>query len=509
MKFEFVERKPYSSDQNVIYLQRDKWDDYGWKTYFNIYYNNNYIGDIRITKIIPKDDGEDDGATITWDELEKDQLVNKLIGDSLPDNYYSLSREDTYNSLYNHISSDNVKSFLSKVRDIAYNPIYIERLKSCGVFGSSLIRGVTIAMLKTALYNASHKYEQNKYSLELIYDEFPYDNKSFVLKMNADSNSLLPTNLHTIIGDNGVGKSRLLRDFTISAIMKGKRSFTSEYLGKGYTCRLEGSNDLGNVIYINLNPFDNISLEFENKFSNNSSYEGTLKNIGITFKDNSNASIDRVFSKTFDDIVKTKEKSKLIYQVCEQFRWDKKIFGILKNISELEVDSNLQNGRDKIRQDVESCSSGQKYLIILILSVVENIVAQSVLIIDEPEDFLHPPYVAALISFLSQLLQKVNGFGLIATHSDVALQEIPQECVHHLLQNNKIETPKIQTYAANVSLINQEIFGVSLRNTGFYVYLENLAEREPEKAKELLNKNILGASGSFYLVLLLKRRDEN
>lgn len=453
-----------------------------------------------------------DGAPRTWDELEQDKLINKFIDVSLLDSYYSLARKDTYDTLYRLISRNEVKDFLQKIRDIAYNQQYIERIKYSGVFGSSLIRGITIMTLKNSLYNAAYDYQQNKYFLKLIYE---VDDKNFSLKMESDSNSLLPTNLHTLIGDNGVGKSRLLRDFAVSVVDKGQYKIKSEYLSESRNFKLENGEDLSNVVYINLNPFDNISSEFKGYFDNNrlpSSYVGSLKNIKILFENSAEEAIQDVFDKPFDDLIKTKEKRKYISQICEQFKWDEVIFKVFRNIDNItiakdtiETEDYLRKKKDDILKIVQSSSSGQKYLIILILSVIENIIAQSVLIIDEPEDFLHPPYVAALVSFISRILKEVNGFGLIATHSDIALQEIPRTCVHHLLQNNQVETPKIQTYAANVALINREIFGVSLRNTGFYVYLENLVAKNPKRAKFLLAQNLLGESGSFYLSLLLKR----
>lgn len=45
---------------------------------------------------------------------------------------------------------------------------------------------------------------------------------------------------------------------------------------------------------------------------------------------------------------------------------------------------------------------------------------------DEPEEHLHPPLVAAFIRALSNLLTYRNGVGIVATHSPVIVQEVPK-----------------------------------------------------------------------------------
>lgn len=508
MKYIFTEESPGTFQENMLYLRRDRWDDFGWKTYFNIYYNNKYIGDIRIAKMVQRDNDELDGATETWEELKRDGLVDHPLERTLTSNYYSLARKDTYDNLYRYVPLDDVKQFLKNIKDISYDTTYIDKINKTGVFGSSLIRGIAPEQLKITLFNASHGYQQNKYFLELCYRKNKVSSKcDFSLEINADAESLLPTNLHAIIGDNGIGKSRLLRDFVISVVMRGQVWDSSEYFSEDMTFNLKNGSDLSNVVYINLSPFDNINSQFKEIIGNSQlNYQGTVKNITILFNEDSDKLIENIFGNPLDDLLKTPAKKQFVKKVWKKFEWDKTIFKIFKYIDELELETkDCSAQRQEILRLIKTCSSGQKYLVILILSVIENVISQSVLVIDEPEDFLHPPYVAALVGLISQILKDINGVGLIATHSDVALQEIPRECVYHLLKDNNIKRPQIQTFAANVSSINREIFGVTLRSTGFYNYLEELVKKDPEKAKELLDKNLLGESGSFYLALLLER----
>ena len=97
----------------------------------------------------------------------------------------------------------------------------------------------------------------------------------------------------------------------------------------------------------------------------------------------------------------------------------------------------------------------------------------------------------------------------MATQSEVVLQELPNKCVYCLSKDKEIKNPDIQTFAADVSLINKEVFGLELSNTGYYKILEDLAKNRREEAEKLLmtTNEELGESGRFYLTLLLNEGD--
>ncbi|WP_369887280.1 AAA family ATPase [Klebsiella pneumoniae] len=61
------------------------------------------------------------------------------------------------------------------------------------------------------------------------------------------------------------------------------------------------------------------------------------------------------------------------------------------------------------------------------LSSIQN---NSIILIDEIENFLHPNLIISLISSLSDLLISTNSICLIATHSLYVAREIPRSGVH-------------------------------------------------------------------------------
>lgn len=506
----------FSNDQSVkdaICFRQDHWDDFGWKTYFIMYINDVCIGSIRIAKL-----RNNEGCQQTWDKLKKDGLVDKVLTMPLPKEYFSLAREDTYANLYSLLRNNQVNELLVQLRDIAYNLEYLKQIEDSNGYMNSLIRGINTTYVKKSLHYISHNRTQSENSFDLEYRD-----KNWRMDIRSDIDALLPDNLYAIIGDNGVGKSRLLRDIAVAAL-DDKECKYSYYFNENVNFDLKNSNEISSIIYISLSPFDVPGEDFKNVFAlsdNNISeshdsktdVNAIIKNIIFSFDSNSDEIIKRILSASFRDMVHTDEKKNRIDIVIDEFGWDSDIcnlFTYIKNMDS-EDEEKFEYELSKVDSVLKKFSSGQKYIVIILLAIIENIIEKSMLIIDEPEDFLHPPYVAALISSISKILNNVKGMGIIATHSDVVLQEIPRKCVYYLDKTRHITHPGIQTFAADVSLINREVFGLELRDTGYYKFLKDLVKENREKAENLLknNNDLLGENGKFYLSLLLREENRN
>ncbi len=99
---------------------------------------------------------------------------------------------------------------------------------------------------------------------------------------------------------------------------------------------------------------------------------------------------------------------------------------------------------------------------------------------DEPEEHLHPPLVAAFMNALSNILSFRNGVGIIATHSPVIVQEVPKRCVWILKRagNYLLPTrPQIETYGENLGELTSEIFRFEVDKSGFHKELMEVAQK--------------------------------
>ena len=74
-----------------------------------------------------------------------------------------------------------------------------------------------------------------------------------------------------------------------------------------------------------------------------------------------------------------------------------------------------------------------------------------------------------------------NGVAVVATHSPVVLQEVPQSCVWKIRRSGTTaiaERPDLQTFGENVGLLTREVFGLEVTQSGFHKLLRDaVAER--------------------------------
>lgn len=131
-------------------------------------------------------------------------------------------------------------------------------------------------------------------------------------------------------------------------------------------------------------------------------------------------------------------------------------------------------------------SSGHAIVLLTITKLVELVAEQSLVLFDEPEAHLHPPLLSAFVRALSNLLTHRNGVAIVATHSPVVLQEVPQSCVWKINRpGGRPRRPRIETFGENVGVLTHEIFGLEVRESGFHAEIEK-AVQEMASYEEVL-----------------------
>ena len=137
-------------------------------------------------------------------------------------------------------------------------------------------------------------------------------------------------------------------------------------------------------------------------------------------------------------------------------------------------------------------SSGHKNILLTLVSLVNYVEEKTLVILDEPEEHLHPPLVSALIRALSVLLTYRNGVAVIATHSPVIVQEIPKKCVWKIRRKGKyhiFNRPEIETFGENLGELTTEIFGYDVGNSGFHALLKEAVKKTNTYARALSTFN--------------------
>lgn len=119
-------------------------------------------------------------------------------------------------------------------------------------------------------------------------------------------------------------------------------------------------------------------------------------------------------------------------------------------------------------------SSGQQVIMLTLIQLVDCITERSLVILDEPENHLHPPLLSAFIRTLSDLLIDRNGVAIVATHLPMILQEVPKSCVWKINRNGmevRADRLDIESFGATIGALTREVFGLEVSQSGFHKIL--------------------------------------
>lgn len=117
------------------------------------------------------------------------------------------------------------------------------------------------------------------------------------------------------------------------------------------------------------------------------------------------------------------------------------------------------------------------------------ITENSLIIIDEPENTLHPNFEIGFIKILNNILEKYNSFAIIATHSSIIAREIPSKFINIIILNEiknlvEIQKPCIKSFGASITEITNYIFDdVFYENKLYSEWLENKVNEYKRKSK--------------------------
>ncbi len=157
----------------------------------------------------------------------------------------------------------------------------------------------------------------------------------------------------------------------------------------------------------------------------------------------------------------------------------------------------LKNG------EVLELSSGQIIYSYMIPALASEIEEESLIIIDEPELYLHPSLEVGLISMLRHILLETSSYAIIATHSSVLAREVEASAVKILRKHNgitSVKPPTFENYGASLEQITKEAFDDFDIDKPFQADLDALIE-EKKDIKQLISdfSEELGDSALVYL----------
>jgi len=485
--FKVVERKPRPAEdvRNQVFLEVDYWDDWGkYRTMFTLHVadangNMHTIGSVKIGQrgLRPASKvSENHRAPALQEEFE-----------ALSEDFFSLGQDEDYYESLNQLSSYLRESILNGLRDCAANLALFEAVENEEVMRESLLRHVRLSSVYGRLNRLTRgDARQTRYTF--VYGFPPVEGEPPVeMSFDVTPESLPPTNVHVLIGRNGVGKTQCMRSLALSLL--GRQAAGEQSPGSILMVTDEvDSGEFSGLVLVSFSAFDDFDLRPQK------SDTMPCHQVGLRSSPESEA---QAVSKGLEEL--SKEFADSLYRCSSGVkaeRWRSAIAALEDGddlFEEADATSLLEEAAEetfaqvnpehsdsfwkrRARHLFKRLSSGHAIVLLTVTRLVELVDERTLVLLDEPEGHLHPPLLASFIRCLSDLLVRRNGVAIIATHSPVVLQEVPRQCAWKLRRSRAVsvvERPTIQTFGENIGVLTREVFGLQVTQSGFHRLLSD------------------------------------
>jgi len=503
------------------------WDDFSYVITFQAY-NVSKEGEkikIGLLKVLHKN--EQDTSVYfkkTGERLEPRIFrINKCLNDSM---LVSIGKDlDYYKRIHSLFVGNERELVLQNLCDVSFLKDNHELYSQWDGYSGSLMRGSSSsAILKKGYSIAIGRYNPTtKFELKIENVGENFDPITFKFNMER---KIGKSNISLLIGKNGVGKTHILKKITeiITGVSKEEENFPFFH----------------KLVVIAYSPFEEFYTEKElfNKINSkytrgsDSATRKSLKRQRLHVNEYSYIGFrneEGVFSREFPSIKSIDSILKIISYDKENEWWtDKSRLNILIETLKLSIDFDSINITDKSGNKIEvndrtnlknaekiidyekgltfvkdqkilSLSSGQKIYTYMLPSIISEIEDESLLILDEPELYLHPALEVGLINMLKNILNETKSFSLIATHSSIMTREVERNAVTILRKKNKntnMYKPSIETYGESIDVIISEVFDDEYIRKPYENEIDKVLGMNPSSISEI--KDFIGDDALAY-----------
>lgn len=455
-----------------IYLQTDRWDDWGkFRTQFTMYVvdeegTTHEPGPVKIGEVGLQ---ARDGRTPLETGFRAPSIPTTF--ESLDESYFSLGQTENYYETLDALATEFKIEILEGLRDCAFDLAIFEANLTEEVMSESLLRDIRERNVRNRLNRLAHGNALlTRFEFEYVLPDPNIEGiDPPVLGFQVIPDLEPPTNVHVLIGRNGVGKTRCVQNLSMAVLESAAPNQEHGEL------RLLGENadewSFAGLVSVSFSVFDNFDLPPSESVGIRATQVGLRYRVGT--------GRDAVAQVKTPDMLASDFTTSLGH--CRSgprsMRW-------LAAVNTLEADplfaeadvGQLLTQSDDDWEAVAArlfsrLSSGHAIVLLTMTRLVELVDERTLVILDEPEGHLHPPLLAAFVRSVADLLVKRNGVGLIATHSPVVLQEVPRSCVWKLRRSGAVavaERPMIETFGENVGVLTREVFGLEVTQSGFH-----------------------------------------
>ncbi|MEP1613166.1 MAG: AAA family ATPase [Roseobacter sp.] len=416
MIFFRVSSFPSQPHRGACYLRKDGWDDFGFKTAFDLCYCKETGELLKIGSVKIMSNASDASHTTDFGEGQFDHL---------PENFCSLGQGQGYYEELVGLDANIREEILVGLRDCANDLTIFEKFREEKAFQTSLLRGtqeneVTILYKSILVGNAVPTEYRFSYQIS--------DQPGASIDVSVKPETNPPTNIHVLIGRNGVGKTRLLSGMcdALAGItdetgygLAGEMRFAPQLNQWGLPS--DDEVNFANVVTVAFSAFDGFTPLSNDRIRGDVRYAY----VGLRREDTPD-----VLKNSTDLQNDFASSLKICLDGVRRSRWIKAVntlhtdpvFADYQFPVYVETNSSI----DYIVESFSKLSSVHRIIMLSITRLVQLVDERTLVLIDEPENHLHPPLLSAFVRALSELVISRNGVALIATHSPVVLQEVPR-----------------------------------------------------------------------------------
>lgn len=464
-------RRAPQGAKSQAFLLTDNWDD--WFTFSTLYSlavfdadgEEHHAGGVKIGQI-----GMVDGQ-------RRPNIPDSF--DALGDEFFSLGQDDSYYEKLNGLGPQLRDQILRGLCDAALDQDRFVRALNERVTGVSLLRSVTRSTVQGQFARLARGGARlSKYEFSYTAPQSGRARTSPIeLSFVVEPESMPPTNIHVLIGRNGVGKTHLLNNMSRSLVDKRPNADTVGVFEGG--TEADDADLFANLVSVTFSAFD----PFEPLPNRRDRSEGLpcayvgLKRTGTSTdgKPLAPKSPERLSTEFGASVLVCSQGARLVRwrRALEMLEADP-IFKAADVASLADPDLEDDEVKTTARKLFGGLSSGHKIVLLTITRLVETVEERTLVLLDEPEAHLHPPLLSAFVRALSDLLVNRNGVAIIATHSPVVLQEVPKRCAWKVRRSGRVvhaERPEIETFGENVGVLTREVFGLEVTHAGFHQLL--------------------------------------
>lgn len=498
----------------TVVLQRDRWDDFGFKTQYHLYYfGSEFNGFIGNVKILQKGQLETDSGILPTGPLQP-----------LPDDFCSLGQSLDYYERLAELPRSARDEILKFLRDALIYSDHANEFENEKGWRVSVTRDLDVAdygpLALTLLerdYSAlpsvglALTFTMTGWSASLELDfAAPTDSELLFTSNGIERAPRLPERIAVVTGRNGSGKStllaRLARVLHASQAERGRETIqklgvidpigigfsrivtvaysafdTFQVPGVTVTDKRQIISDLragtGRYVFAGLR---DIARELEEQLEETVSQDPTLEDEQELELDRQNRTYLKSAEQLADEFARLasrilgSDRESLLHRVLRVVLSD-------PSFSDFADGSSVALLSEDPHATFMSWSTGHKIVLHTIATLVAHTQRKAIILMDEPESHLHPPLLAALMQAVRYILDEYDAFAVVATHSPVVAQETLGRHVSVVNRSGEVVTilrPKIETYGESIGEITDEVFGLSAGTADFHATLRSLVERD-------------------------------